>query len=248
MRKMKGSGNYLKNQVRNNLAKAIACLLMFLLIFLGLSIHVLLTLSLGIFELVGFLILLLPLAAFYYFLRKYRIYGGGWEGEKQVINLLSSKLSDDYILLNDLYLRGGGGDIDHVVLGPNGIFVLETKNWRGNISCNGDFWQRSGKQKFKGSPSQQVKRNVATIKNIIDSSQAFKSLESYVEGIVVFTNNHANLHIANPTVAIVKLSQLPNQIISRRRSSNYSREQLETLGKEILKTKTIKKLIFNFDF
>ncbi len=233
---MKGSGNYLKNQVRKNLAKATVCLLMFFLIFSALSIQVLLTLSLGIFELAGFLISLVPLGAFYYFLRKYRIYGGGWEGEKRVIKLLSSKLGDDYILLNDLYLRGGGGDIDHVVLGPNGIFVLETKNWNGTISCNGDFWQRSSKQKFKGSPSQQVKRNVAAIKNIIDSSQAFRALGSYVEGIVVFTNNHANLHINNPTVAIVKLSQLPNQITSQR-SSNYSREQLERLAKEILKQK-----------
>ncbi len=154
--------------------------------------------------------LLAPLGAFYYFLRKYRIYGGGWEGEKRVIKLLSSKLSDDYILLNDLYLRGGGGDIDHVVLGPNGIFVLETKNWNGNISCNGDLWQRTGKQNFKGSPSRQVKRNAATIKNIIDSSQAFRPLGIYVEGIVVFTNKHATLHMNNPTVAIVKLPQLPN--------------------------------------
>ena len=89
------------------------------------------TLNLILFEAVGFAVSLVPLAAFYYFLRKYRIYGGGWEGEKQVIKLLDSKLSDDYILLNDLYLRGGGGDIDHVVLGPNGIFVLETKNWNG---------------------------------------------------------------------------------------------------------------------
>ena len=89
---------------------------------------------------------LVPLAAFYYFLRKYRIYSGGWEGEKQVMKLLSSKLSDDYFLINNLYLRGSGGDIDHVVLGPSGIFVLETKNWSGDITCNGDIWQRAGRQ------------------------------------------------------------------------------------------------------
>ena len=237
MKKMKGSGNYLKNQVRKNLAKAIACLLLFFLIFFATSFHVILTLTLGIFEIAGFLITLVPLAAFYYFLRKSRIYGGGWEGEKRVIKLLSSKLNDDYILLNDLYLRGGGGDIDHVVLGPNGIFVLETKNWNGNISCNGDFWQRSGKKNFKGSPSQQVKRNVATIKRIIDSSQALRELGIYVEGIVVFTNNYATLHLNNPTVDVVKLPQLPNQLTAYRSSRNYSREQLEVIGKEILNQK-----------
>ena len=237
MRKMKGSGNYLKNQVRKNLAKAAACFLLFGLIFLVSSLQALLTLSMNIFVVVGFLVSLVPLIAFYYFLRKYRIYRGGWEGEKRVIKLLSSKLSDDYILLNDLYLRGGGGDIDHVVLGPNGIFVLETKNWNGNISCNGDLWQRAGKQNFKGSPSRQVKRNASTIKHIIDSAQAFRSLNIFVEGIVVFTNNHATLHINNPTVAVVKLQELPNHITTYRRSNNYSRQQLEEIAKEILKQK-----------
>ena len=96
---------------------------------------------------------LVPLAVFYFYLRKYRIYNAGWEGEKQVAKLLSSKLSDDYFLINDLYLHDGGGDIDHVVLGPSGVFVLETKNWSGNITCNGDEWQRAGKGNFKGSPS-----------------------------------------------------------------------------------------------
>ena len=33
MRKMKGSGSYLKNQVRKNLAKAALCLVLFGLIF-----------------------------------------------------------------------------------------------------------------------------------------------------------------------------------------------------------------------
>ena len=235
MRKMKGSGNYLRNQVRKNLAKAVGCLLLFFLIFSAISLQVLFTLNLTILEVIVFAISLVSLAAFCYFLRKYQIYGGGWEGEKQVIKLLGSKLSDDHILLNDLYLRGGGGDIDHVVLGPNGIFVLETKNWNGTITCNGDLWQREGKQNFKGSPSRQVKRNASTIRHIIDSSQTFRPLDIFVEGIVVFTNNHATLHLNNPTVAIVTLPQLPNQITNYRSSSNYSQQQLEAIGKEILK-------------
>lgn len=234
---MKGSGNYLKNQVRKNFAKSVASLLLFFLIFSAVSLQVLFTLNLTILEAIVFAISLVPLAAFYYFLRKYRIYRGGWEGEKQVIKLLDNKLSDDYILLNDLYLRGGGGDIDHVVLGPNGIFVLETKNWNGIITCNGDLWQREGKQNFKGSPSQQVKRNASTIRRIIDSSQTFRPLDISVEGIVVFTNIHATLHSNNPTVAIVKLPQLPNQIKAYRSASNYSRQQMEAIGKEILKQK-----------
>ena len=111
--------------------------------------------------------MVVSLGAFYFYLRRYHIYNAGLRGEKQVANLLTHTLNDDYYLLNDLYLRDGGGDIDHIVLGPNGVFVLETKNWNGNISCNGDEWQRSGKQNFSGRPSRQVKRNAAKIQQII---------------------------------------------------------------------------------
>jgi hypothetical protein len=237
MKKMKGSGNYLKNQVRKNLAKAAICLLLFLFIFSFSSLQVILTFTFGVFETVGLVFSVVLLAGFYYFLRQYRIYGAGWSGEKEVIKLLESKLSDDYILLNDLYLRGGGGDIDHIVLAPNGVFVLETKNWSGEITCNRDEWHRGGRGDYKGSPSRQVKRNVATIRDIVDSVPALRSIGVWVEGIVVFTNNHATLHISNPTVMIVKLAQLPSQITSHQTQARYSPSQLEAVGKEILKQK-----------
>ncbi len=32
--------------------------------------------------------------------------------------------------------RGGGADIDHVAIGPNGVFLIETKNWTGAISAD----------------------------------------------------------------------------------------------------------------
>jgi hypothetical protein len=181
------------------------------------------------------LVSLVPLGAFFYYLRKYRVYNGGWVGEKQVTKLLSSRLSDDYTLLNGLYLRDGGGDIDHVVLGPSGVFVLETKNWSGDVTCHGDEWQRAGKRGFKGSPSLQVKRNAAKIKRIIDSSPKLPRI--WVEGILVFTNNHATLHLSNPTVPILKLSQLPNYITTQQSQDGYTQQQLEEVAKEILKHK-----------
>ena len=235
MRKMKGSGSYLKNQTRKNLAKAFLCIVLFGLIFFAFCIRVLLTLSLGIFEAAGLLASLVPLAAFYFYQRKYRIYNGGLQGEKTVIKLLNKTLSNDYYLINDVYLRDGGGDIDHIVLGPNGVFVLETKNWSSKINCNGDEWQRIGKRNFKGSPSRQAKRNAAKIKHIIDSSPTLRLLGIWVEGLVVFTNNHSQLQLSNPTVPILKIQQLPNHITTHKTNNQYTRQQLEQIGSEILK-------------
>ncbi len=237
MHKIKGSSNYLKNQVRKNLAKAALSAIIFAAVSALLIYRILSTLQVGILEETGLVFLLAPIVAFYFYLRKYHIYQGGWQGEKQVAKLLSSKLNDDYYLLNDLYLSGGGGDIDHIVLSPNGVLVLETKNWSGSVSCNGDEWQRVGKRNFSGSPSRQVKRNAAKIKQIIDNSPTLKQVGIWVEGIVVLTNNHATLHLNNPTVPILPLSKLPSYITAYRSARSFSREQLEAIGKEIVKQK-----------
>ncbi len=237
MRKIKGSSSYLKNQVRKNLAKATLSAIVFAAVSALLIFEILSTLKVDILELAGLVFLLVPLVAFYFYLRRYHIYNGGLAGEKQVANLLTHTLNDDYYLLNDLYLRDGGGDIDHIVLGPKGVFVLETKNWNGNISCNGDEWHRYGKKNFSGSPSRQVKRNVAKIQQIIGGNPNLRALGIWVEGVVVLTNNHATIHVNNPTVTILKLPQLPNHLTTNRNSISLTQEQLEAVGKEIVKQK-----------
>jgi hypothetical protein len=237
MRKIKGSSSYLKNQVRKNFTKATLSAIVFAAVFALLIYRILSTFQVGVLEKAGLFFLLVPFVSFYFYLRKYHIYRGGWVGEKQVSNILIHSLGDDYYLLNDLYLGKGSGDIDHIVLGPNGVFVLETKNWSGTISCSGDEWQRAGKQNFSGSPSLQVKRNTAKIKQIIENNQNLRALDIWVEGIVVLTNKHSNLHLSNPTVPILKLNQLYNHISRFRSSRILSREQLEAIGKEIIKQK-----------
>ncbi len=237
MRKIKGSSSYLKNQVWKNLAKATLSAIVFAAFFALLIYRILSNLQVGILEEVGLIFLIIPFVAFYFYLHKYQIYRGGWVGEKQVSDLLTHSLGDDYYLLNDLYLGKGGGDIDHIVLGPNGVFVLETKNWSGTISCRGDEWERGGKRNFSGSPSRQVKRNAAKIKQIIENNQNLRSLGIWVEGIVVLTNNRSTLHVSNPTVPILKLSQVPNHIVGFSSSRRLSREQLETIGKELIRQK-----------
>ncbi len=236
MRKIKAQSNYLKNQTLKNLVKAALCLLIFGTVFLGLSIRIIYTKHAGVFEAAGLIFLLSPLIASYFYLRKYHIFRGGWEGEKQVASYLNNALNDDYYLINDLYLQGGEGDIDHVVLAPNGVFVLETKNWRGSISCNDDEWQRNGKR--TPSPSRQVKRNATKVKRIIDTSANLRLSGIWVKGIVVFTNRHANFHLNSPTVPSLKLEQLPNFLTTHKSKHQLSRSELETIGKEITKQKS----------
>ncbi|MGP1493435.1 MAG: NERD domain-containing protein [Prevotella fusca] len=58
----------------------------------------------------------------------------GRHGEKQVAQELTL-LPDEYTIFNDVYIleNGKSTQIDHIVLSPYGIFVIETKNYSGWI-------------------------------------------------------------------------------------------------------------------
>ncbi len=58
----------------------------------------------------------------------------GWLGEKKVARYLH-RLSEEYIILNGVVLPTNTGttQIDHVVVSPFGVFVIETKNYKGWI-------------------------------------------------------------------------------------------------------------------
>jgi hypothetical protein len=53
----------------------------------------------------------------------------GAQGEKQTAKQLRPLLRDGWVLLNDVESRYG--NIDHILVGPAGVFVLETKNLNG---------------------------------------------------------------------------------------------------------------------
>ena len=54
----------------------------------------------------------------------------GARGEERVANVLAA-LSSRYHVFHDFMTARG--PVDHVVVGPTGVFAVETKNWRGRI-------------------------------------------------------------------------------------------------------------------
>ena len=59
----------------------------------------------------------------------------GTEGEILVGQMLAD-FPDDYRVINGLSTPFG--DLDHVVVGPTGVFVLDSKNWRGVVANDGN--------------------------------------------------------------------------------------------------------------
>lgn len=68
------------------------------------------------------------------------VWNAGSDGEKRVDQTLAAILSDEWTLISGY--RNSGGEIDKLLIGPNGILAIEIKFINGLISCDGDTWWR----------------------------------------------------------------------------------------------------------
>lgn len=68
----------------------------------------------------------------------------GSVGEEKTERLLE-RLPSGFLVLHDLAIPGSKANIDHLVIGPTGVFVVDSKNYQGKITENraGELW--SGK-------------------------------------------------------------------------------------------------------
>lgn len=139
----------------------------------------------------------------------------GWRGEQKICSILE-KLPDEYFLWNDIVLQRNGYSvqIDHVVISPYGIFVIETKNYTGWIYGNDDSdqWTKNmyGYRYYFNNP---IKQNNSHVKAL---ARLFCMPESFFIPIVVFLNR-ADLR-CNTKAIVIYESQLLDEIYNYRKS------------------------------
>ena len=221
------SGNYLEKETQKNLILTILCDVALLVIILISTPRLPTRIDVGDFDTSLALTAVFPTVGVYYYLKKYQNCRQGMKGEKRVRQFLESRLNDSYYLINDVeYVndRGSKENIDHIVLGPNGIFAIETKDYRGKITCKRGYW--AVPFPFGRSPSSQAKGNAYWVKQAIDASRVLGNLKVWVDPIVVFSNPDVELETVDSDVEVVKLENLADSITSFNRYS-FSPDQLK---------------------
>ena len=137
----------------------------------------------------------------------------GIRGETAVAELLRS-LPDDYFLLNDVVLPGHPGNIDHVVVGPCGVLVIETKNFSGSFASHGNAWFVNGRR--SRSISKQANRGAIAVRETL--SRLHPDLEGsvlrYVDSIAVFTNPSSRVRVDREKTIVARYSQLLDVILA----------------------------------
>jgi hypothetical protein len=151
----------------------------------------------------------------------------GLRGQRSTIEILSL-LDDNYYLINNLKLPARADDVDHLVIGPSGVFALETKNHRGRIFLEGSQWyqsktSRSGRPQPKEAirdPTRQLKRNIDYLRACINQTDPALSrrVRLWIEGGVVFTHPAVSLNLQPPAQSplpfpVLRARDLPSHIL-----------------------------------
>ena len=92
----------------------------------------------------------------------------GAKGEEWVAHELSF-LSAEYTVFNGLRLGGGKQNFDHIIVGPSGVYVVETKNWKGSVEFRDGKLYAGGKEPSRP-PLKQVKAATAELVSFIDDA------------------------------------------------------------------------------
>ena len=126
-----------------------------------------------------------------------------WKGKysERLVHKKMLQLSDEYTIFNNLLFESNGRStqIDHIVVSPYGVFVIETKGYKGWIlgGENSEYWTQviyKSKHQFYN-PIKQNEGHVRFLRHLFKCPVDFPFIS-----IVVFNNSaelkvHVNNHI-----------------------------------------------------
>jgi hypothetical protein len=62
----------------------------------------------------------------------------GAHGERRTARLLRRLARDGFVIFHDLAVPGADANLDHLVIGPTGVFVIDSKQWTGQVYQTAD--------------------------------------------------------------------------------------------------------------
>lgn len=171
--------------------------------------------------------LYLPILLFlfgFYFLHRYRTFLAGARGETMVLRELKT-LDDAYCIFMNYRIVGPRhrDEIDFLVVGETGVFVIEVKNHSGKISgaAKAAYWKQykgknqQGKPKQMKNPVVQTRRHAANVGNLLRRGK----LSMWAEGILVFSNPAAELHITSDETPVFRSGKKVAEFIRNYRTT-----------------------------
>jgi hypothetical protein len=149
----------------------------------------------------------------------------GATGEAVVGHILED-LPDGYRIIHDL--QTSFGNIDHVVIGPSGTFVIDTKNWRGLVTSNGN-----GELLLNGKPTEktEVKNLVKSIMKIKKKMGVLCSIDRYIEGVLAFPSAYVEAKWGTTGNVCCVTTEKLNDYITENKRHKLSGKEIDSISK-----------------
>lgn len=145
----------------------------------------------------------------------------GRRGERLVADLLSG-LPDDYWLLNDVSLGLARGTIDHLLIGPCGVAVIDAQDLAGDIRCWENGWSVNGYH--RDDVGRHANSEACAVRYFLSEKHPdlVTAALRWVESIVVFTHPLCHVEGNDARATVVRYSQLYQTVVELARKNRMA--------------------------
>lgn len=154
----------------------------------------------------------------------------GAMGEHHVADKLAN-FPDEFCVINDLTTPFG--NLDHVVIGPTGVYVLDSKNWRGVVSGNG-----KGELLWNGQPTDKplIRPFIGRVMGIRDKVRTLApGLDPFYQAAFVFTSARVDAKWGyTGSVHCITDDQLHNYIVEKNYGTKLKPEEVQRIAQAFL--------------
>lgn len=153
----------------------------------------------------------------------------GLMGEAAIGYILEG-FPNDFCVIHDLSTPFG--NLDHVVIGPTGAYVIDAKNWKGVVSADG-----KGELLLNGKPTQKTEcKNLSRrIMSIKEKIKVLSSLDPYVQGVFAFPSAYIDAKWGTTGyVHCIKDEQLYDYIVENKRPNKLTNKEIDSISRAFL--------------
>jgi hypothetical protein len=160
----------------------------------------------------------------------------GAQGECRTATILHS-LPDDFVVFHDFHGRDVKGNrknanIDHIVVGPTGVFVIDTKNHQKKLV------EPARSSRLTKKHVNEVLHQALGVRDWLKAQQDNEIHDVYVHAIVVHVDGHAVVkQLEEHCVTVLPLRLLMKQITER--GDSLTRSQVARIRKLVLQKRAV---------
>jgi hypothetical protein len=149
-----------------------------------------------------------------------------------LVGFILEGFPDAYTVIHGLKPKRHSGDIDHIVVGPTGVYAIDTKNWKGIVTADGH-----GELLLNGRPTQKaaigdLTRTIMTIKKKI---KVLSALDPYVRGVLAFPSARVEAKWRTTgSVHCMGDDQLYKYIVENKKRGKLTKKEIDSISQAFL--------------